>query len=279
LAYTDQFEQKDRSMGFMEHLDALRAHLWRSVVVLFGAMLVLFARKEWVFDGILLAPKSRDFATYRWICSLGEQWGQGTKWCVEEIPLQLVNLDLTGQLMQHLYVSFFGAFVVAFPYLTWELWRFVSPALKDREFTEARRLILAVSVLFYWGCAFGYWVLSPLTILFLSQYQVSVEVTNTIALGSYLSSLTMMVLTAGLIFELPVLAFFLGRVGLVTADWLRTNRRYALVANMVVAALLTPSDVGGMLILAVPMSLLYEMSIWVVSASARKTIENTNQDV
>jgi sec-independent protein translocase protein TatC len=269
LAYTDQFETKDRSMGFMEHLNALRAHLWRSVAVLFVLMLGLFSQKAWVFDTVLLGPKNPDFVSYRWLCSLGEAMGQGKLWCVEAMPLQLVNLELTGQLMQHLYVSFFGALVLGFPYLVWEFWSFISPALRDREFFAARRLILAVMLLFFGGCAFGYFVLGPMSILFLSNYSVSAQVANTVSLSSYVSALTMMVLTAGLIFELPVLAYFLGLVGLINAPWMRRNRRYAVVANLVIAALLTPSDIGGMLILALPMMLLYEMSIVVVAASHR----------
>ena len=256
-------------MGFMEHLDALRAHLWRSVVVIFVLMLGLFSQKTWVFDTVLLGPKNPDFVSYRWLCSLGQALGQGQTWCVEAMPLQLVNLDLTGQLMQHLYVSFFGAVVLGFPYLVWETWRFLSPALRDREFYAARRLLLAVMLLFFGGCAFGYFVLAPMSILFLSNYSVSSQVINTVSLGSFVSTLTMTVLTAGVIFELPVLAYFLGLVGLINAPWMRRNRRYAVVANMVLAALLTPSDIGGMLILAIPMILLYEMAIWVVAASAR----------
>ncbi|MEY3158457.1 MAG: twin-arginine translocase subunit TatC [Bacteroidota bacterium] len=256
-------------MGFMEHLDALRAHLWRSVVVIFVLMLGLFSQKAWVFDTVLLGPKNPDFVSYRWLCSLGQTLGQGRTWCVEAMPLQLVNLDLTGQLMQHLYVSFFGAVVLGFPYLVWETWRFLSPALRDREFYAARRLLLAVMLLFFAGCAFGYFVLGPMSILFLSNYSVSSQVINTVSLGSFVSTLTMTVLTAGIIFELPVLAYFLGLVGLINAPWMRRNRRYAVVANMVLAALLTPSDIGGMLILAIPMMLLYEMAIWVVAASAR----------
>lgn len=257
-------------MGFLEHLDALRAHLWRSVVVLFVAVIFLFSQKAWVFDVVLLGPKSKDFVMYRWVCSLGSTWGQGQSWCVEALPLQLVNLDLTGQLMQHFYVSIVGAVILIFPYLIWEIWSFVSPALRDQEFYAARTLIVAVIALFYAGCAFGYFVLSPMSILFLSQYSVSSEVVNTIALGSYISTLTMMVLSAGLIFELPVLAYFLGMVGLINAPWMRANRRYAIVVNLFIAAALTPSDVGGMLILALPMILLYEMAIWVVAKSTQR---------
>lgn len=256
-------------MGFLEHLDALRAHLWRSVVVLLGAMVFLFSQKAWVFDVILLGPKRADFWTYRWICDLGTRFGQGDTWCVKALPLQLVNLDLTGQLMQHFYVSMVGAIVLIFPYLVWEIWRFVSPALRDKEYFTARNLIGAVIGLFYTGCAFGYFVLSPMSILFLSQYSVSSEVVNTIALGSFISTLTMMVLSAGLIFELPVLAYFLGMVGLLNAPWMRENRRYAVVINLFIAAALTPSDVGGMLILALPMILLYELAIWVVAKSTQ----------
>jgi sec-independent protein translocase protein TatC len=270
LAYTDQFEKKDRSMGFLEHLDALRSHLWRSVLVLFVAMVFLFSQKAWVFDVVLLGPKSKDFVMYRWVCSLGNHWGQGQAWCVDALPLQLVNLDLTGQLMQHFYVSIVGAIVLVFPYLIWEIWRFVSPALRDREFHAARNLMVVVNALFYGGCAFGYFVLSPMSILFLSQYSVSSEVVNTIALGSYISTLTMMVLSAGLIFEFPVLAYFLGMVGLINAHWMRANRRYAIVLNLLFAAALTPSDVGGMLILALPLIFLYEMAIWIVAKSAQR---------
>jgi len=148
-------------MGFMEHLDALRAHLWRSVVVIFVLMLVLFSQKAWVFDTVLLGPKNPDFISYRWLCSLGNALGQGQTWCVEAMPLQLVNLDLTGQLMQHLYVSFFGAVVLGFPYLVWETWRFFEPCLEGSRVFCGPQVAFGGDDLVFWRLCLRLFCVGP----------------------------------------------------------------------------------------------------------------------
>jgi sec-independent protein translocase protein TatC len=159
---------------------------------------------------------------------------------------------------------------LAFPYLVYELWRFVKPALYPGERSSMSGLVVAMAGLFILGISFGYFLLAPISILFLGSYQVSAEVANTITLQSYAGMLSTLVLASGLIFELPVLAWFLAKAGILTSDWLRSNRRIAVVVNMIVAAVITPSDVGSMILMSFPLLLLYEVSISVVSRAERR---------
>ncbi len=270
MKYTDQFEQEDNKMSFLDHLDALRGHLVRSAIAILVLGIVAFSFKSIVFDGIILGPKSIDFITYRLFCWLGEQYSLLKGLCVQEIPFVVINIDMTGQFMQHITISIIAGFVIAFPYIIWEFWRFVKPGLKAREIKAARGMIFYISVLFFAGVSFGYFLLAPLSILFLGSYQVSPEVLNQITLSSYIGTLTTLVLATGLIFELPVLAYFLAQIGFVTAAFLRSSRRIATVINLILAAIITPSDVGSMILMAIPLLLLYEISITVVARVERE---------
>jgi sec-independent protein translocase protein TatC len=202
-------------------------------------------------------------------CWLSEQysWLQGL--CVQEIPFIVINIDMTGQFMQHITVSIITGFMVAFPYIIWEFWRFLKPGLKKKEITAAQGMIFYISILFFVGVAFGYFLLAPLSILFLGSYQISGEVLNQITLSSYIGTLTTLVLATGLIFELPVLAYFLAQIGFVNAAFLRNSRRVAVVINLIIAAIITPADVGSMILMAIPLLVLYEISIKVVARVER----------
>lgn len=269
MNYTDQFEQEENKMSFLDHLDALRGHLVRSAIAIVLLAIISFSAKSVVFDGIILAPKNIDFLTYRMFCWLSEQysWLQGL--CVQEIPFIVINIDMTGQFMQHITVSIITGFMVAFPYIIWEFWRFLKPGLKKKEITAARGMIFYISILFFVGVAFGYFLLAPLSILFLGSYQISGEVLNQITLSSYIGTLTTLVLATGLIFELPVLAYFLAQIGFVNAAFLRNSRRVAVVINLILAAIITPADVGSMILMAIPLLVLYEISIKVVARVER----------
>lgn len=270
MNYTDQFEQDDRKMSFFDHLEELRKHLIRSAIAVVVLALLAFGMKELLFDGIILAPKNTDFITYRFFCKLGESYAFLKGLCIQEINFTVANIDMTGQFMQHLTISLYAGLVLAFPYLVFELWLFIRPALHINERNAATGMVFYISLLFFLGVAFGYFALAPVSILFLGSYQVSAEVANQITLNSYISTLTTMVLASGLIFELPMLAYFLGRVGILTSEFMVKNRRLAIILNMIVAAVITPSDIGSMFLMAMPLLLLYEISILVVKRVEKK---------
>ena len=258
------FYEEGAEMSFLDHLDALRKHLIRSVIAIVLIALVAFANKALVFDGLIFAPKNVDFITYRAMCWLQNQisWISGI--CFKEIPFDLINTGMTVQFIRHVTVSFVLGLILAFPYVFFEIWRFIKPALQKKELKYARGIIFYVSFLFFTGVLFGYFILAPVSILFLGSYQVSAEVANHITIDSYISLLTMLTLAAGLIFEMPILAYFLAKVGLINAEMLKKYRKYAFVVNLVIAAIITPSDVASMLLMCLPLVLLYELSIVVV---------------
>jgi sec-independent protein translocase protein TatC len=273
LNYTDQFDQEENKMSFLDHLDAFRGHLVRSAIAIVLLAIVSFSAKAIVFDGIILAPKNINFLTYQLFCWLGEKYSLLQGLCVQEIPFVVINIDMTGQFMQHITVSIITGVIVAFPYIVWEFWRFVKPGLKKKEIKAARGMVFYISILFFVGVAFGYFLLAPLSILFLGSYQISDEVLNQITLSSYIGTLTTLVLATGLIFELPVLAYFLAQIGLITAAFLRNSRRIAIIINLILAAIITPSDVGSMVLMAIPLFLLYEVSIKVVARVEKNKVE------
>jgi sec-independent protein translocase protein TatC len=278
LKYTDQFEQEDSKMSFLDHLDSLRGHLVRSAIAVVVLAIVAFGARDFVFDGIILGPKQTDFFTYQFFCWLANKYSALAGLCVTEIPFTVVNIDMTGQFMRHVSVSILAGVIVAFPYIVWEFWSFVKPGLKPREVKAARGIIFYVSLLFFSGVAFGYFLLAPISILFLGSYQVSAEVLNQITLGSYISTLSTLVLATGLIFELPVLAYFLAQVGFVSAPFLRQYRRIAVVVNLILAAIITPSDVGSMILMSIPLLLLYELSIRVVAGVEKRKLKEQGEN-
>lgn len=257
-------------MSFFDHLEELRKHLIRSAIAVAALAVLAFSFKSFIFDGIILAPKNIDFLTYRFFCRLGEWYSFLGGLCVDQIGFVVANIDMTGQFMQHLSVSLYAGLIVSFPYLVYELWLFISPALNPIERKAARGMVFYISLLFFTGVLFGYFALAPVSILFLGSYQVSLEVANQITLRSYIGTLSTMVLASGFIFELPMLAYFLARAGILHSDFLKKNRRMAVVVNMILAAIITPSDVGSMILMSIPLFLLFEISIRVVKRVERK---------
>ncbi|MCS6979760.1 MAG: twin-arginine translocase subunit TatC [Flavobacteriales bacterium] len=264
MAATDPNE-----MSFLEHLEQLRRHIIRSLVAVLLAMLLAFFAKAYLFDGVLMAPKNQNFITYRAFCFLSHALGFQENLCLQMPPIQLINTSMAGQFTMHLWVSFVAGVVLAFPYCVWELWRFVRPALYENERQGARGLVFWVSVLFVLGALFGYFVLTPLSVNFLGNYSVSGEIGNFIDVRSYISLITMLVLSCGLLFELPVAIYFLSRIGLVTPQFLRRYRRHAIVLNLLLSAIITPPDLVSQIIVALPVALLYEVGIW-ISARVHK---------
>lgn len=260
----------DKEMTFWEHLDELRGTLFRSLIAVMACSVAAFAFKGILFDHILLAPKSPDFITYRILCRFGE-WIRVPSLCIDPSSFDLINIKLAGQFLSHMNIAFVAGLIVAMPYLLWELWRFVRPGLTHKERRVSRGAVTVISLLFLTGVLFSYFIVVPLMVNFLGGYQVSGAVKNQIALTSYTSSLTMMTLVMGLLFELPVLVIFLTRVGILTPAVLKKYRKHTVVALVITAGIITPSpDIFSQLVVAVPLYALYETSLVIAGRIHRK---------
>lgn len=256
-------------MNFLDHLEALRWHLVRGTLVIFVFAVAAFIYKEILFDVIIFGPKQPDFITYRILCKLSERLS--IDMCITDIPFTLINTTMAGQFTTHMVAAGVAGLILGFPYLLWEIWRFVKPALTNKERGYTRGIVLSASLLFFCGVAFGYFILSPLSINFLGSYQVSEEVKNAITIDSYISIVTLMTIACGVVFELPILVFFLTKIGIITPKFMRTYRKHAFIVNLIIAALITPSpDVTSQILVAIPLFLLYEFSIFVSVVVAKK---------
>jgi sec-independent protein translocase protein TatC len=263
-------QTEGKEMSFLQHLEELRWHLVRSVSAITIIAVVAFLNKEFLFDGILLAPKNPSFFTYRWLCHISHALNMGDSLCVNSIPFNLISTDLSAQFTTHMWVAFIAGLIVASPYVLWEAWRFIKPALYEKERNYARGIVFYTSALFLTGVLFGYYVITPMSVNFLGTYQVSPEVKNTITLDSFISTVTTLTLLTGLVFELPIVIYFLSKIGLMSPAFMRTYRKHAVVIILVLAAFITPtSDATTMILVAVPLYILYEASI-VVSARVVK---------
>jgi len=247
-------------MSFLEHLEVMRWHLLRSIAAIVILALVAFVFKEIVFDKIILAPKEPPFPTNRWLCQLGEILGL-ERICINQNPFTLQTVKMAEQFSMHIIVSLVAGIVVAFPYIFWEFWRFIIPALYDKERNTARGAVFFTSLLFILGVLFGYYIISPLSVNFLGNYKVSESVISAPTLRSYVQTITSVVLAAGLVFQLPILVYFLSKVGLVTPDFLKKYRRHSLVVIVTLSAIITPPDVFSQVLVALPLMVLYEIGI------------------
>ncbi|MFS8617754.1 MAG: twin-arginine translocase subunit TatC [Solitalea sp.] len=260
-------------MSFFDHLEVLRWHFIRSLGVLFVFTIVAFVNRQIVFDRILFGPKNPDFWTYRQMCKLGE-WLHIKGICIEKITFTLMNTKMVGQFTLHITSSLVVGFILAFPYILWEIWRFIKPALYANERKYSTGFVFFSSLLFGMGVLFGYFIFVPLSISFLSNYIVSDIVTNQYTLSNYISTVATLTLAAGIVFELPMVIYFLSKVGIVTPQLMKRNRRYAIVIILIVAAIITPSpDVLTQMVVATPLLILYELSIFVSGYVVRKNKE------
>jgi sec-independent protein translocase protein TatC len=247
-------------MSFWSHLEELRGHLFRSAIAIFLMAVAAFIAKDYLFDYVILAPKEPYFITNRLFCQLAEILSTPNL-CINQNPVEIINIDLAGQFKTHILVSFIAGIIVAFPYIIWEFWRFVKPALHENEQSNSRGAVLITSFLFLSGVSFSYFLITPLTINFLGTYQVSDMVANQVALRSYISTVTMVTFATGIVFELPVIAYFLSRVGLLTPEFMRKNRKMAFVLIVVLSAIITPPDIFSQVLVSIPLYALYEVSI------------------
>jgi len=264
-------------MSFLDHLEELRWHLIRSVLAILIVATVAFIFKDFIFDVLLFGPKNKDFITYRWFCSISQTLGQGSTFCIEELPFRIQSRTMAGQFSAHLWTSILAGFIVSFPYIIFELWRFISPGLYEKERKNARGFIFIASILFFIGVLFGYYVVTPLSINFLGNYTVSSEIFNDFDLSSYIGLLRASVLASGIIFELPIIIYFLTRIGLITPQFLKKNRKISLVLVLSLSAIITPPDIASQIIVSIPILILYEVSIVIakiVTRNQNKALEN-----
>lgn len=264
---------EEREMTFWEHLDELRGTLWRILTAILITSIAAFVFKDVLFDDIILAPKSKSFITYRVFCKLGE-WISMPSLCIDPSQFQLININLAGQFTSHMNISLVAGLIVALPYALWELWRFIRPGLTAHEIRNSRGAVSVISFLFILGVLFSYFIVAPLMINFLGGYAVSAAVSNQIALTSYVSSITLMTLLMGLLFELPVLILFLTRIGIITPKYLRKYRKHTLIGILIMAGIITPSpDMFSQLVVAVPLYALFEISLAISARIYRKNLE------
>jgi sec-independent protein translocase protein TatC len=269
----DQSFEEDDKMSFLDHLEILRWHLIRIVIALVITSGLAFVFKRIVFDKIVLAPIYDKFITYQLFCDLSHYLNLGDKLCFAERKFELINISMAGQFSMHIIVSLVAGVILAFPYFLFEVWRFIKPALKSKERNFARGIVFWGSILFALGVSFGYYLITPLSVQFLGSYTVSDFVSNQINLRSYISTVTSITLACGLIFQLPIIIYFLAKLGIVTPKLLRAYRRHAVVAVLVLSAIITPPDISSQVLVSLPILLLYEMSIFIAAWVYKKQMK------
>ena len=263
----------EKEMSFLEHLEDLRWHVLRSIVAILITALAAFLAKNFVFDVLLFGPKKTDFLTYKILCQVSNLIGFDDSFCISELPFRIQSRTMAGQFSAHIWTSITLGFVVAFPYVVYQFWKFISPGLYANEKKTASGFISISSLLFFMGVLFGYYVVTPLSIRFLGTYNVSAEIFNDFDLNSYTALVRASVLASGLIFELPILVYFLTKIGLITPELMRKYRKIALVLVMFLSAVITPPDVASQIIVAIPVLILYEMSIFI----SKRVVRNLNK--
>ena len=255
-------------MSFVDHLEALRWHLVRAVVVWLVAVIAIFLKIDWVFDNIVYAPARSTFVSYRALCDFSHWLHLGQSLCMPAVNIELQGNTISGPFMSAISISVIGGLIIAFPYLFWELWRFIKPALSAKEVKYSRGSLFYVSFCFFIGAAFGYFLLAPFTFNFLGSFKLGTTGAYIYrpTLDDYIDTLNNIILGCGIAFELPILAYVLGKIGLISADFLRKYRKYAFVVILILAAVITPSpDWTSQVIVSIPLLLLYELSVLIVA--------------
>jgi len=269
-AIKDKGKTLEAEMSFFEHIEVLRWHIIRTVIAIGLFAILAFAYNDFIIEEIIMGPKKLDFWTYRMLCNLAEILSIPDL-CVKKIPFNLISTELTSQFMLQINSSLLTALVLGFPYLLFEIWLFIKPALSDLEKQSAQGFIFYASLLFLMGAFFGYYIVVPLSINFLANVELSAEIVNQITIDNYLSTIATLSIGCGLVFLLPILIFILSKLGLMTPAFLKASRRYAIVIILILSAVITPSaDIITMMTVAAPMFILYEISIMVSANVQRK---------
>jgi len=262
----------EAEMSFMDHLEALRWHLVRSVIAVFVMSVILFCFPDFVFGKIIFGPLRVDFITYKKLCELSARLGGVEGLCVDKINFSLISNQLSGQFTMHLWISFLGGLILSFPYILYELWKFIKPALKATEAKPVRGFVVVSSILFLIGIAFAYYIIVPMSVQFLGNYSITTEnfIQTLPTIDDYISLVSTLTLATGLVFEMPILVYFLTRFGIFSSAFMRKFRKHAVVVLLILAAVITPSpDITSQMLVFIPIYFLYEISIFVA-----KYVEN-----
>lgn len=261
-------------MTFLEHLDVLRSHLMKSVIAVLLVAIVAFIYKDIVFDQIIFAPRSTDFIAYRAWCSLGQFIGLGESLCLESINYELIATTMLGKFTAHILVSIIAGVILAFPFIFYQVWSFVKPGLKTSEASAVKGVVFYSTLLFFLGVTFGYFVIAPLSLQFLGNYELG-DVKSTITITSYMKLVASITLAAGMLFLLPIFVFFFTKIGILTPEIMKKYRRHALIVVLIISAIITPPDITSQVLVATPVLLLYELSIGI----SRRVLKNKNKDI
>ncbi len=263
-------EKTFKEMSFLDHLEELRWLLIKSTIAIIIGGIVAYNFSDFIFDTVIFGPKKGDFVTYRFFCDLAKTYDLDQSFCMKDLPFELQNRTMEGQFAMLIWTSITCGFIIAVPYILYLLWGFVAPALYDKEKANAKTFIAVSSLLFFMGVAFGYFVLTPMSINFLANMSISKEVVNTIDIDSYISLVKSTSLATGLVFEMPIVIYFLSKFGIVSPTMLRDYRRYAIVIILFIAAIVTPPDVISQILVSIPLIILYEISIFIAKFVYKK---------
>jgi len=265
----DQADAEPGEMSFLDHLEELRWHLIRSLTAIFVFAIAAFVSKGIIFGEIILGPSKPSFWTYRMLCNLSEILSSDAL-CISKLPFIIQSRQMTGQFSMHITSSFVIGLICAFPYAFWEIWRFVKPGLYDKERKAATGATFYVSLLFFTGVFFGYFVVTPISINFLSNYQIDPSILNEFDIISYVSTVTTLVLACALLFQLPIVVYFATKAGLVSSSLLKTYRKHSIIVILMLSAVLTPPDPFSQVLIAIPLGLLYQLSILIAVKLEKK---------
>lgn len=262
-------DDSGKEMSFLQHLEELRKHLMRVIIAVLIIGAVAFLMKDFIFEYIIFAQRKGNFPTYKFFCQMGIYFGSENDFCKETLPFVIQNRTMTGQFSASIWVSFWSAIVLGFPYMMYEVWRFIAPGLYEHERKQAKGFIGITSLLFFVGVLFGYYVISPLSVHFFMNFNIGGAVENSIDIDSYIDMLRSSVISCGIVFELPVVIYFLSKLGIITPSLMRTYRKYAIVLTLTIAAIITPPDVVSQIVVSIPIFILYEISIFISAWAIR----------
>lgn len=272
-------EKNINEMSFLDHLEDLRWHLIRICIAVVVVATFAFIFSRYVFDSIIFAPLNMSFPTYDFLCQTANFIGIDSTFCAEEMPMILQNRTMAGQFSADIWTAMLGGFIISFPYIIYQLWKFISPGLHSDERKHSRGFIIISSLLFFIGVLFGYYIVTPLSLNFLANYSISTVVDNQIDISSYIALVRSSALASGLIFELPIIIYFLTKIGLVTPEIMRKYRKYALVIVLILSAIITPPDIASQVIVAIPILILYQVSIYISKVVIRNQKRKESQNV
>jgi len=260
-------------MSLLGHVEALRAHLWRAAIAIFAGAIIAFLFTKMLFDNLIFGPYREDFITRRIFCRLATQFDIENL-CLSGVKIEVFQeITMSGQFIWHIWAALIFGFILAFPYVVWEIWRFIRPALMEKEVKSVRGITIYISLLFFIGVFFGYFLLAPITVNFLGNYSISAFIEKRPTFNSYISTILNLTLGTGLVFQLPIFMYFLAKLGVVSAQFLKTYRRHAYVIILILSAIVTPPDIASQILIFFPLMFLYEVSIWVTRRVERNRIK------